>query len=663
MPISVRFQGRSLTRPGVFTHINVEALNNLLFGDTGVVVAIGEAVAGQPNASATAPTFHVFTDPRAMIDTLVDGRGAQAADLLFNPAKSGQTVGGIPIRGATKVVFLKTNQSTRATSTLKGADTTTDIIQLKDRVWGAEGNFTHVKLTFAVGSDAVGGFLVEMGRDRKPNIGTQTSSALGRQTTFTGWDSLTAALPDAPAGGAALDAWWALQYLPAAATAATVTYSPSTNALTTAITGAAGDNLNITLSDFKTISDLIASINAHVSGRYRAVLLRPDRGSAATAVGDAVTAKDIFRTAGAGGSDFWPAMGVAYDITKWINDNSAYAEATQLTATTSPTGAGYQAPTTVATKRYFSGGAFGAHATNTTLLADLQNALEAAKKVSARKVVSMFDAAIGALTITSINNEFKTATDAVNDVKFPGEWQTYLALTTTTRAAAIQEAQRINNDFVTMCAGQQPKRVLLDGTEGYISEYGLACIAAGIMAGTPVGTPLTFKYIDALDVKSTGYDPTKLDDIEELLKGGVLHLELVPGKGFRFADGISTYSALDNDARRYLEVVEARLHLRASYRENLEDLFIGAKGKGSVTTRSILDRILAVNRVLADSNNPDQILIDSADENGKALPAYRNFKATLDGSVVRVTGEVTFTQGIRFILSEVFATPPRAVIA
>ena len=77
----------------------------------------------------------------------------------------------------------------------------------------------------------------------------------------------------------------------------------------------------------------------------------------------------------------------------------------------------------------------------------------------------------------------------------------------------------------------------------------------------------------------------------------------------------------------------------------------------------MLDRILAVNRVMADPTNPDQILIDSADANGKPLAAYRNFKAVLDGSVITVTGEVTFTQGIRFILTEVFATPPRAVIA
>jgi hypothetical protein len=50
MPQSVRFNGRSIYRPGTYTHIDLTGLANLDLGAAAAVVVVGEADAGQHQA-------------------------------------------------------------------------------------------------------------------------------------------------------------------------------------------------------------------------------------------------------------------------------------------------------------------------------------------------------------------------------------------------------------------------------------------------------------------------------------------------------------------------------------------------------------------------------------------------------------------------------------
>jgi hypothetical protein len=103
-----------------------------------------------------------------------------------------------------------------------------------------------------------------------------------------------------------------------------------------------------------------------------------------------------------------------------------------------------------------------------------------------------------------------------------------------------------------------------------------AVLAAGMQAGSSVGTSLTFKYADALDFRqSTTWNP--IDDAEEMIQAGLLFLENVEGVGRRWVRNVTTFLQNDNLAYTEASVNEAVNFSAFNFRTNLETA-VGRKG-------------------------------------------------------------------------------------
>ena len=102
---------------------------------------------------------------------------------------------------------------------------------------------------------------------------------------------------------------------------------------------------------------------------------------------------------------------------------------------------------------------------------------------------------------------------------------------------AETKAQIVNlNTRHIRAFSQAADRYNTDGDREEFAPYYLAAIAAGMQAGSSVGTSLTYKYANVLSFRqfagATGWNPT--DDSEEMIAAGLCFLESVPGIGRRF---------------------------------------------------------------------------------------------------------------------------------
>ncbi len=619
MSRAVRVFGTDVYRLGVITHHDLDGLTNLDLGSEASILAIGEATAGEPQATAATPVVHEFTDPADMIAYFVGGNLAEQARCLFDPAKAGQTSEGVRIQGAKVVYAIKVNQSTQASFTVNDG-AAHNAVTFKDRLWGAKGNQTWFKLEVS-GT----GLQLTCGRDVAPSIGEHD----GDQTfSITG-----------------VDEWISVTYSGAAATA-TMTFDGTTFTTTTA---AGLDDLSIVATG-KTTQELVDLINAAVSGDYTAVLLRPDRADTLSTYLDQFTAVNIKNPV------IGKAEGSAWDIVEWCNSNSPYVEATWV--------AGYEPQ--VYTKTYLAGGALGG-TTEAAPTIRISDALKVASRFAPRVVVSGFngdvaDEAAGTTVLSTINDAFAVHAAKCNGVGVPCERQVIIANNDVTKAAAYAAVSAFNEDYLA-CVVHEVYREDENNTREWLGAHCAAAMAGAMIVGSPVATPLSHRYIKASDIRPVcvDFDPATNLDYKNAVKNGLLFLETIPGSGYRWAKGISTYVATDNDARTALETVEARIRHKVIMRRALEN-FIGAKGKGAVSANEVREVILDAHHALADLTSPDFILVPGTDENGDYLPAYRSIVVTLSGNIVYVRGEVTFTTGINWIINDFTATLPFAVV-
>jgi len=610
MPRTVRWKGQNIRRPGAYTWHDLSGLANLDLGVDQSIIIIGEAEAGEPQASAASPVYHAFTDPQDMIDEFIDGNLAECAIFAFDPAADGQQESGVPIGGAQKVYCIKTNQSTQASLTLQDAAGPTNCVTLKDRIWGTKGNHTWAKVE-AAGT----GITVTCGRAIAPNIGEQVSSSFGVNGT---------------------DEWLSVIYTGLEAACA-LSYDGTT---ITTVTGGATDQLAITTAD-KTMEEVIAEINAAHSGVYTATLLREERASTLADYLDEVSGINVKVLAS--------FHGVAWDVVEWHNASSSYCEATWVRGLR---------PNTLA-QTWLAGGTLGTSTANT-----IQAALQTAKKLPSRFIVSAFnDDIAGPITLDTINGYFTTHLNKCNPVGGKRERQGFGCTNSVTKAALYTELAGYNNQYWAVvnheCYREGPS-----GAKAWIGCHGSATTAAAIMAGSPIATPLTAKVFKAQDMRyvAADFDVDEDDDYNSASDGGLLMAEQ-GDLGFQFSKGISTYKTEDNDMLILLEGVEAILWTCIMLRRKFERPNIGHKSRGNVTAEDLQGQAIEVFRALSDMNNPDFVLIEGKDSDGNIVAPFRNVRAFISGDQIYVRAEVTYTTGINYIFTELRATYPTALAA
>ena len=158
------------------------------------------------------------------------------------------------------------------------------------------------------------------------------------------------------------------------------------------------------------------------------------------------------------------------------------------------------------------------------------------------------------------------------------------------------------------------------------------CIAAGMQAGSSVGTSLTFKYLNILDTVGDDASYTIQDDANELIQAGLCMIEKVPNRGQRWLRNVTTYLIDNNLAYCEASVNEAVNYSVYNFRTALEAI-VGKKGfAGTVTAAqglavSILGQLVGIT----------------------AITSWRNLTITLTDDVMTVDVEIAPVIPVNFI--------------
>ena len=318
---------------------------------------------------------------------------------------------------------------------------------------------------------------------------------------------------------------------------------------------------------------------------------------------DAVTSKDLKATA----PTFY---GIHYDIIETVTAQSVYV------AVTAATGASQVPPATKA-KTFLAGGGEG-----TTAFADWQAALDKMKDYRINTVVCLTDSdAVHAASVAHCSymagpgkSERDTILGEASAIALGDAKAAALAINSRHARLCIQDIERFNT------AGQR--------------EVFPPALAAGMQSASPVGTALTWKYVNVLDV--TGKDSSYIirDDADELIRAGLCMIERVPNVGYRFLRNITTYLIDSNPAYTEGGVNEAVNYSVYEFRKSLEAIvgkkaFAGTIAAAEGISTAILGQLVAAN----------------------VISAYQNLSISIDSDVMEIDVEIAPIQSINFVKS------------
>ena len=207
-------------------------------------------------------------------------------------------------------------------------------------------------------------------------------------------------------------------------------------------------------------------------------------------------------------------------------------------------------------------------------------------------------------------------------------------------------AAKISDRNVSLC-GQGVTVLDARGNITALPAWAMACIAAGLQAGAPIGEPLTFKYGNVLGLsqKDGTWSPRSLGNSNALLQAGVLFMEPVDGKGFRFVRDLTTYLFDENLIFTDRNVNYAVNTVSYELRTDLENRFTGLRALPA-TVGAMKEAAVAKLEALRDAG----VIVDSFDETqNQPLYAYRNLAITIRGDVARVRVTVSPVTGISYI--------------
>ena len=469
MTRQVLFNGAVLVRAGGATRVDASAFQNLGLGGLGTVGLIGEAEGGVPGQ------VYVFSSPQQMVGTFRSGPLADAADLVFRPMNDTRVPGG-----AQSCIAIKVNQSVGSTLNLSGGGQIQ--INAKSLDAGAHTNRLQTQI-----STVGGGKVVQNTFQDGPSTIVETSPPLG-------------AAPD-----------FLVEYV-GTGTAATMTVNGTT--LTTTCTGATGDNLNLQLSAYGTLADVLGAIAQHpaytVSGQSGNPYVLPP-----TAM-DWQSATDI-KTAPA------PITSQLQRVINWANTNSTLVRFTRANSSTGvppdDTTASVSSGT-VPTALNYAGGSRGT-STNSTW----QTALDTLGAVRVNQLVPLIPQDLSAqgngstATFASVASATDTHAAYYSSTEGKNEVQAYLGMAGTKTQLLAQAGQLQSPN--TVLVGQKVTRPNAAGNIVQMEEWALACIMAGGRAGSDMGEPLVYKTIRCNAItQHASWNPNK-DGPDMILAGSL----------------------------------------------------------------------------------------------------------------------------------------------
>lgn len=433
--------------------------------------------------------------------------------------------------------------------------------------------------------------------------------------------------------------------------AATLTITKS-GRLQTAVSGGSGANMDIQLSKYATMGDLVAFINSKTGYKARVPSVQLNS-LAPKAVLDQVAAVGILSghslnsLPGRVKSDY-------ADFKKLVDDNFGLISYVQNTASVSYVGL----PDAEASAQFLSGGSVGA-----TTNASIASALDAALKIEVTQVVPLFsrDAAkdiddgltepTSVYSIDAINALVKshvaTASNADYRKERFGEVSFHGTFEDAQLKAAELAAERLQMVF------QLARAVNSSGVIQWFQPWMLSCAVAAGRVQAALGTSMLRKSFQVSDVKHIGdlsvfsdtlisdFDPdTK--DLDRAIEAGLLVLRPVTGFGVRCeSPDLSTRSRENDPKGWFFERISVQFvadEVLKTCRTTLES-FIGERT--SDVSASVVRK--AINDIMA-------LFIS-----GGALRAFSIDSVRIDGNTAKVTLSIQPVEALEFIVIDVLA--------
>lgn len=547
------------------------------------------------NADGGPPqVLNVFSDASSVKSTYRSGDLVEAAQMLSDP-----TSDDIIVTGAQTIVCYKVNAGTH--STLAAAPFT-----FTSRDWGIPTNSINVQITSSSGNLRTA---TVMGLNQLGTVVTEVSPEFGDPTKY---------------------GKFTIQYVGAGSVA---TMAITATGLTTTVTGAAGDNLAITFSSFNSLNDLIFFIDGLAA--YTCTALITNATSFNPANLDGLTAQDI-RTS------LYTVMANNFDMSNWLATYSS-----QITSTFTQGSVG---PRAVLAKTNLSGGTLGTSANS-----DWVTAFATISTIRINQLVPLASAdaitAQGTYTIASINAALATQAQINSSTIGKNECQGWATLAGT-KTQLITQAQSFNSEHVCLSSQKLTRQSAVTANLTQFPEWSLACVLAGMRAGAPLGEPLTHKVIKASAIANdASWSTTNTNDIVDFLLNGLMMVISINNIGFRIEKGITTYTKSDNDAFTEESIVQNWKLIAYQWRTALENRYVGRPMDVGII-QTVKPYSAGILRDLRDNG----VITDSI-VNGVVTPGFGNIQVSATNGVLNVSGNVSPTPGIDFILNTAVLVP------
>lgn len=415
--------------------------------------------------------------------------------------------------------------------------------------------------------------------------------------------------------------------------------SDTTKTLSTVCTGAAGDNLSLSLSAFATVQDLVTYLDNCLGGsKYTCVTSYSKRNSRAATALDRYDAIDI-KTLPVG------VKCALYEIAEDIINESA-----SLATVVRGNVYGQVETISVSAKEFFTGGALGG-STNT----DFSDGLDAMLGVRANIVIPL----ISQDATTDIASALTDATSTYTVASVAAALDSHVKLASNTKnrnerqAYASYKGSFANTKaFAKNLASERTSLVFQNvdvlntaGSLVTMQPWALACLVGGLHAGAPVGTSTMYKYVNAWGLSHQDFNP--ITDTDAAIDAGLLVVEKPAAGGYRIVVPNTTYGKDASFCWNRTNVIYAADFVAYDLRTQLENIYIGSSHqRGTATVKSIYTTVVSLMQKYLDAG----VLIGDSSTN---YLGYKDLVVTMTGSVVNVTVTIVPEVGVEFILCNI----------
>lgn len=308
-------------------------------------------------------------------------------------------------------------------------------------------------------------------------------------------------------------------------------------------------------------------------------------------------------------------------IAAWINQNSIL-----ISAAVSSGGSG-GAPTNTTNPVFLAGGSEG-----TAAFTDYQKALNLLKQLRINSVVPLTaDPAVAAAI--DAHCAYMGGIGRSERDGFVGLMNAALTDVPTKTEAKAQIVDLNSRHMRTWGQAVERFNIAGDRTE-FTPPFG-AAILAGMQAGSPVGTSLTYKFMNVLSFRQhSTWNPT--DDAEEMIQAGLVFAENVDGQGRRVVRNITTHLSSNNLAFTEGSVNEAVNFAVFNFRTNME-ISVGKAGFSGTENAAEVEAI-----------NTLGLLVD-----GGGLATWRSLDVELAVEVLEIGVEMAPIIPVNFVKSTI----------